>query len=395
MNFSRVTVIVLDGVGMGAAPDAEAYGDSGSHSFANTARVVGGLNCPNMAGMGLGCIDKIDGIACVVEGVGGYGKMTPRSSGKDTVTGHWELMGVQLETPFPTYPNGFPDLMISSFETAIGRKVIGNVASSGTAILDQLGEEHVRTGNPIVYTSADSVFQIAAHEDVVPVSELHEICERARAILVGEHGVGRVIARPFIGNGKGAFVRTSGRRDYPLPAPSSTLLDHMVSRGLDVLSVGKIDDIFGHRGITQSNHTPDNASSMDATLSFLDDSFQGLLFVNLIDCDMIYGHRNDPHGFAKSLESVDRWLPEVMNRMGDEDLLILSADHGVDPTTPGTDHSREFVPLLVWSPILKGLVNLGVRKTFADVARTVVENFGLDTDLPGESFLTALQSSFD
>jgi len=392
VKFSRVTVIVLDGVGIGEAPDSADYGDQGSHSLANTARAVGGLSCPHFASMGLGCIDPIEGVPCGGDVVGAYGKMTPASPGKDTVTGHWELMGVPLPAPFPTYPQGFPKEVIESFEKAIGRRSIGNKVSSGTVILEELGEEHIRTGFPIVYTSADSVFQIAANESVIPLEELHAICEKARALLVGEHGVGRVIARPFVGDRKGGFTRTSGRRDYPRNPPERTVMQALVEAGHSVCTVGKIDDIFAHQGITRSNHTPDNATSFEATLEFLKTHFSGLLFTNLIECDMIYGHRNDPKGYAGAIETIDKGLPRLMELMSEKDLLIFTADHGVDPTTPGTDHSREYVPLLAWTPGMKHGVDLGVRATLSDVAATLAENFGLEGRFHGTSFLSEVVS---
>jgi phosphopentomutase len=388
--IKRVTVIVLDGVGIGAAPDAAEYGDVGSHSLANTAAAVNGLEVPNMAALGLGCISDIGGVPCPDRPAGGYGKMQPLSKGKDTVTGHWEMMGIVLPTPFPVYPDGFPAEIIDAFRQKTGRNVLGNKSASGTDILRELGMEHLRTGDPIVYTSADSVFQIAAHEDVIPPKALYEMCEAARAILAGEHAVGRVIARPFVGDSPETFKRTERRHDYALLPETPTTLDTLTAAGKSVYSVGKIDDIFGNRGITKSNHTVDNDSSVSAILEFLDEDFEGLLFANLIEFDMIYGHRNDPAGYANALAAVDRRLPEIQARLGAGDLVVITADHGVDPTTPGSNHSREYVPLLVFGPALPGGVDLGTRQTLSDLGATIAEIFSLEPPLHGVSFLPEL-----
>ncbi|WP_110515269.1 phosphopentomutase [Herpetosiphon llansteffanensis] len=391
MDIKRVTVIVLDGVGIGEAPDAAEYGDVGSHSLANTAAAVNGLNVPTMASFGLGCVSEIKGVACPAEFQGSYGKMQPLSKGKDTVSGHWEMMGIVLATPFPVYPDGFPAEIIEPFKQQIGRDVLGNKSASGTEILEELGMEHIRTGAPIVYTSADSVFQIAAHEDVIPPSELYAMCEAARVLLVGEHAVGRVIARPFIGDSPATFKRTARRHDYALTPETPTILDKLVAAGKSVYSVGKIDDIFGNRGISVSNHTVDNAASLDAIIEFLDADFEGLLFANLIEFDMIYGHRNDPVGYANALHAVDQRLPEIQAKLKDGDLVVITADHGVDPTTPGSNHSREYVPLLVFGPALAKPANLGTRQTLSDLAATLAEIFGLEAPLHGTSFLAELQ----
>jgi phosphopentomutase len=315
--------------------------------------------------------------------------MQPYSAGKDTISGHWEMMGIYLPDPFPTYPNGFPQEIMEPFEREIGRGTLANRPASGTEIIKELGEGHVRTGKPIVYTSADSVFQIAAHEDVIPVPELYEICKVARKLLVGKHGAGRVIARPFVGTCAEDFKRTDNRRDFARTPETDTVLDKLYKAGLDVWSVGKIDDIFVHRGITRKNHTLGNAESIKTTLNLLDEPFHGLLFVNLIEFDMIYGHRNDPKGYYSALKGFDDAIPEFLKRMTDEDLVLVSADHGVDPTTKSTDHSREYVPLLAFGPAIKG-VNLGTRQTFGDLGATVAENFGVEPPLIGTSFLEDL-----
>lgn len=387
--FKRITVIVLDGVGIGAAPDAADYGDEGTNSIANVAKVLGGIDLPNMQKLGLGNITEIAGVPTTDQPEGGYGKMQPLSAGKDTISGHWEMMGIYLPEPSPTYPNGFPDELMREFEAKIGRGTLANRPSSGTEIIKELGEEHVRTGKPIVYTSADSVFQIAAHEEVIPVPELYEICKIARELLKGKHAVGRVIARPFIGTSADNFTRTDNRRDFSRTPDSDTVLDKLYAAGLDVWSVGKIDDIFVHRGINRKNHTLGNKESTEITIRLLEEDFTGLLFVNLIEFDMIFGHRNDPKGYYGALKAFDDAIPAIQQRLQEDDLVIVSADHGVDPTTKSTDHSREFVPLLVFGPRVKG-VNLGTRKSFADVGATITENFKLKSPEIGTSFLSEL-----
>lgn len=387
MDVKRIIVIVLDGVGAGEAPDAAMYGDVGSNSLANTARVVGGIHLPNLGRLGIGHITNILGVPPDPQPIGGYGKMTPMSAGKDTIAGHWEMMGIYLPQAFPTFPDGFPEPLLKKFKERTGLDVLGNKPASGTEIIKELGMEHLQTGKPIVYTSADSVFQIAANENIIPIEELYRLCEISREILVGEYNVGRVIARPFLGDHPDNFLRTQRRRDYPRLPEIPTILDRLVEAGKDVWSVGKIDDIFAHRGITRSNHTVSNQDGIAATIELLTETFEGLMFVNLIEYDMIYGHRNDAQGYAKALEKFDESLPEMMKRMADQDLLIISADHGVDPTTPGTDHSREFVPLLVYSPGSQKNVNLGVRKTLSDIGATIAEAFSLTPPVIGESFL--------
>ena len=385
----RVILIVLDSVGCGDAPDAAEYGDEGSNTLANTARAVGGLNLPHLGRLGLGHVTPIQGVPPAESPAGAYGRLTEVSAGKDTTTGHWELAGVVLSQPFPTYPNGFPAELIAEFERRIGRGTLGNYPASGTVIIQELGEEHMRTGKPIVYTSADSVFQVAAHEEVIPVEELYRICQIARELLVGEHGVGRVIARPFIGR-PGNFTRTERRRDFSLSPPRDTILDVLKAAGRQVMGVGKIEDIFAHRGLTQSNHTGNNMDGVDAILEFMAADGEGLIFANLVDFDMLYGHRNNPRGYADALEAFDARLPQIEAALSEEDVLMITADHGNDPTTPSTDHSRERVPILVTGPNLRRNVNLGTRDSFADVAATIADLLGVTWEGPGQSFASAL-----
>lgn len=367
----RAILIVLDSVGAGALPDAARYGDEGADTLGNLARWVGGLKLPNLARLGLGNIREISGVPAVAEPFGAYGRMAERSAGKDTTTGHWELAGVVLDQAFPVYPQGFPPEVIQAFEQATGRRVLGNKAASGTAIIAELGEEHVRTGRPIVYTSADSVFQVAAHEEVIPVEELYRMCEAARRILVGPHGVGRVIARPFVGE-PGRFERTERRRDFSLPPPEPTLLDRLTGAGIPVTGVGKIEDIFAGRGLTEAVHTRDNAEGLEITRRWLEKG-EGLIFTNLVDFDMVYGHRNDVQGYAEALSRFDAFLPRLLEELREGDLLVITGDHGCDPTTKGTDHTREYVPVLAVGPRVKGGVDLGIRSTFADAGATVAE----------------------
>jgi phosphopentomutase len=387
VQIKRVIVIVLDGVGAGEAHDTARYGDSGSNSLGNTARAVGGLKLPNLEVLGFGHITPMQGVPAVSQPGGAYGRMQPLSAGKDSVTGHWELMGVYLEKAFPTYPDGFPPDVLDEFKRRTGLDVLGNKASSGTEIIMELGEEHVRTGKPIVYTSADSVFQIAAHEDVIPIERLYEICEISRQMLTGEHAVGRVIARPFIGESAETFKRTPRRRDYPLAPISDTVMDKLLVKGKQVRATGKIDDLFGGRGLSHTNHTTNNEASTQAMFTFMEDDFEGLLFTNLIEFDMIYGHRNDPRGYADALEAFDAHIPGIQARLRPTDMVIVAADHGVDPTTKSTDHSRELSPLLVFGPAVKGGVDLGTRGSYSDVAATIAEVFGLEAPVVGKSFL--------
>lgn len=386
--MKRVFLIVLDSVGVGALPDAEKYGDQGTNTMASILRLAN-PHLPHMGGMGLGKIPLLD-YPLPQGAVGAYGRAAEVSPGKDTTTGHWELMGLRLTQPFPTYPQGFPHDVIDAFEKAIGRGSLANYPASGTEILDQLGEEHRRTGYPIVYTSADSVFQIACHEDVVPVQTLYDWCEIARGILQGEHAVGRVIARPFAGPGRGAFIRTPRRRDFSLPPIGETLLDAMQAQGLMTMGIGKIEDIFCMRGLVESNHAAGNAACLDALMGTLDRDFTGLVFVNLVDFDSVFGHRRDAQGYADALEAFDVRLGELMNRMAPQDLVLITADHGCDPAHSGTDHTREHVPLLAWHPGMKGLTDLGTRRSFADVAATIAQLFGLPQRFGAESFADQL-----
>lgn len=381
----RVMLIVLDGVGIGALPDAHLFGDEGSNTLGNVARQVG-LNLPHLQRLGLGNIAPLEGIDPVAAPLAAYGKMAERSPGKDTTTGHWEMAGIILTKPFPVYPNGFPPEIIAEFEKRIGRQVLGNKPASGTVIIEELGAEHLATGKPIVYTSADSVFQIAAHEEVIPLEELYWMCRVAREILQGEHAVGRVIARPFIGR-PGSFQRTANRHDFSLAPPSPTMLELVEAKGLEVVGVGKISDIYAGRGITRSLPTKSNMEGVDRTLKAWESLSAGLVFTNLVDYDMKFGHRNNAEGFAAALEEFDRRLPELMGVLEEDDLLIITADHGNDPTTPSTDHSREYVPLLIYGPQVKGGVYLGVRPTFADVGATVVDYLGAGGLPQGESLL--------
>ena len=382
--MKRVILTVLDGVGVGALPDAAQYGDVGSNTLAHVVAAAGPA-LPNMAQMGLGHIDSA-GYPAADNAKGAFGKAMERSPGKDTTTGHWEMAGLTLTQPFPTYPGGFPKEVMDAFEKAIGMKTLGNKPASGTEILAELGDSHLKTGYPIVYTSADSVFQIACHESVCPPEKLYEICKTARRILSGVHAVGRVIARPFAGE-PGSFVRTPRRRDFSLDPTGETLLDAVKAAGMQVLGVGKIEDIFNHRGLTKSNHAAGNPACIEAMLSYLREDFMGLLFANLGDTDMIYGHRNDPIGYAQALSYFDGKLPEIMSLMGPEDMLVITGDHGVDPTFPGTDHTREHVPILCWHKGMKKLVDLGVRDTYADIAATIAEYFNLPQRFSAKSFL--------
>lgn len=382
--MKRVVLLILDGVGAGELPDAKFYGDEGTNTLANTAAAVGGLDLPNLGSLGLGNIISIAGVPPAPSPRASFGRMAELSAGKDTTTGHWELAGLILEKPFPVYPDGFPPELIAALEKRTGRKVIGNVAASGTEIIEKLGEEHMRTGCPIVYTSADSVFQIAAHEEVIPVEELYEICRAARELLQGEHGVGRVIARPFEGK-PGSFKRTARRHDFSLKPVGRTVLDLLVENGHQVTAVGKVADIFAGVGITKAVAAAGNEECFNKTLELLSEGTKGLIFTNLVDFDTLYGHRNDVVGMAKALVDLDRRLPQLLDMIGEEEVLIITADHGCDPTTPGTDHTREYVPLLILGGRVKGGVDLGVRRTFADVAATIAEIFGYQFG-PGTSF---------
>ncbi len=387
-TLRRIVVLVFDSVGVGEMPDAADYGDVGSDTLGHIA-ASRPLRLPNLCSLGLANIRPFDGLEAAAQPLGCYGKCALASPGKDTTTGHWEMAGIHLEKPFPLYPHGFPPEVLGEFERRIGRRSLANCTASGTEIIARLGAEHMRTGSPIVYTSADSVFQIAAHEETIPLPELYRMCEIAREILTGPHEVGRVIARPFVG-APGAFVRDgAARHDYAVPPPSGMLLDRLAERGVPVWSVGKISEVFLGRGVAHSAKTRDNAEGMQRTLDALGELERGLIFANLVDFDMLYGHRNDVEGYAAALEAADAWLPTLLAALGDGDLLILTADHGNDPTTPSTDHSREYVPLLVYGPRAKRGVDLGTRATLSDIGETVADNF--ETHLEkGTSFLEAI-----
>lgn len=382
--FRRVIWIVLDSVGIGAMPDAADYGDQASDTLGNIARLRG-LKLPNLARLGLGNIKPLTGIPAAARPEGAFGRCTLASPGKDTTTGHWEMVGIHLTHPFPLYPHGFPAEILTEFERRIGRHSIGNKAASGTEIIEELGEEHIASGSPIVYTSADSVFQVAAHEQVIPLPELYRICQTAREILRGPHEVGRVIARPFVGT-PGNFTRTPNRHDYAVPPPVGMLLDQLENRNVTVHAIGKISDVFLGRGIRRSDHTKNNSDGMTKTLHALEETTEGLIFVNLVDFDQQYGHRNDVEGYGAALEQFDAWVPELGRLLGPEDLAIFTADHGCDPTTASTDHSREYVPLVVHGPKVRAGVNLGLRTTLSDIGQTVAANFGAHL-VKGVSFL--------
>jgi phosphopentomutase len=384
-KFNRIILIVLDGAGIGAMPDAADWGDAGSDTIGHILESRS-LQLPHLQRYGLGNIRSLAGLAPVSHPLGSYGRCALRSNGKDTTTGHWEMAGIILDQAFPTYPNGFPSSIIDRFvaETAVPG-VLGNVPASGTEIIKELGAEHVASGKPIVYTSADSVFQIAAHEEIIPLNRLYEICEIARRILDGEHKVGRVIARPFLGQ-PGSFYRTENRHDYAVPPPSENLLPALVTRGLEVVCIGKIASIFDSLGVTSDLTAKNNQQSVDQTIQALNQETRGLIFSNLVDFDMLYGHRRDTEGYARALEVFDKRLPEIEGAMRSDDLLIISADHGNDPTFAGTDHTREYVPLLVYGRTARPGVDLGKRESLADIGQTMAENFGF-TLKAGKSFL--------
>ncbi len=383
MRIKRVAFIIIDGLGIGGATDAAAYGDAGANTLKSVVE-KGKPDIPNLTDLGLLNAAGLPG--AIEDPLGCFGAMAEKAAGKDTTSGHWELSGLTLKTPFPTFPHGFPAELIEQFEHEIGMKVLGNKVASGTEIIEELGSEHLRTGNPIIYTSADSVFQIAAHEAIIPPTELWHICRIARKILTGPWAMGRVIARPFIGN-PGAFTRTGNRRDFSIDPLGKTMLDVIKDAGRDVIGIGKIEDIFNHRGLTYSNHTAGNPACIEAVIDTLKkDTWKGLMFVNLVDTDSMYGHRNDIPGFAWALEAFDQALPEIMRLMGEDTLLMISADHGVDPGYPGTDHTREHVPVLCWSLSALEGVNLGLRKSFADASATILDALGIKNPLDGVSF---------
>lgn len=389
-SFNRVHLVVLDSVGIGEAPDAKDYGDTGSDTLGHIAETVGGLNMPNMEKLGLANIVPVKGLASTEAPTAFYGKLQEASVGKDTMTGHWEIMGLNNDTPFKVYPDGFPEELIKQLEEKTGRKVLGNKPASGTEILEELGQQHMETGAIIVYTSADPVLQIAAHEEIVPLEELYRICEIARELtLEPEYLVGRVIARPFLGE-PGAFKRTSNRHDYALAPFGRTVMNELKDGGKEVIAIGKIDDIYNGEGVTKAIRTKDNMDGMDKLIKVIEGDFHGLSFLNLVDFDALYGHRRNPQGYGEALEAFDVRLLEVMEKMQQDDLLILTADHGNDPTFPGTDHTREYVPLLAYSPRFAKGGELETGTTFADIGATIAENFSVTMPKFGKSFLSRI-----
>lgn len=389
-TYKRIFLVVMDSVGIGEAPDAEKFGDKGSDTLSHIAEKMNGLKMPNMGKLGLSNIREIKGIEKTEKPLAYFTKMQEASNGKDTMTGHWEIMGLNIQTPFRVFPDGFPPELINELETRTGRKIIGNKPASGTEILDELGEEHMKTGSLIVYTSADSVLQIAAHEDIIPIEEQYKICKLARELTLDEkYMVGRVIARPFLGE-PGDFKRTSNRHDYALKPFDRTVMSELKDSGLDVIAIGKISDIFDGEGVTQSLRTVSNMDGMDKLVDSLNMEFTGLSFLNLVDFDALYGHRRDPIGYGKALEEYDERLPEVLEKMKEDDLLIITADHGNDPIHPGTDHTREYVPLLVYSKKMVEGKELPICETFADIGATVAENFQVKMPNYGKSFLSQL-----
>jgi phosphopentomutase len=389
MRKGRVVWIVLDGVGLEAAPDAQLYGDEGASTLPHVAVECNGLSLPNLGALGLGNLADIQGVPPLENPMGAYGRLAELSAGKDSIIGHWELAGVVLDKPFATYPHGFPKKLVAEFAKIAGCQPLGNVSASGIAILKEYGPEHLKTGRPILYTSVDSVFQIAAHEEVMPTDDLYKLCRSAR-ILANEYNIARVIARPFLGDEKNGFRRSSRRKDFSTPPPQPTLLESLTKHGYTVAAVGKIADLFDGRGISFSTTTVDNADGMNKILSGLAELDNGLLMANLIDFDMVYGHRNDAFGFGKALEAFDAWLPQLFAGLKWDDLLVISADHGCDPTTSGTDHSREYVPMLVWSKSMVRGADLGDRKSFADVGATLAAYFGIPELSAGESLFDLL-----
>lgn len=387
--MARVIWIVLDSVGVGEMPDAHLYGDVGANTIGNISKKLGGLKMPHMQSLGLGNIEGLKGIDPISSPKGSFARVAELSKGKDTTTGHWEMVGVHTKNGFPTYPQGFPEDVMKAFEAKIGRESLANYPSSGTEIIEKLGQEHMETGKPIVYTSADSVFQVAAHEEIIPIDELYDICLAAREILTGQHAVARVIARPFEGDA-GNFTRTSNRRDFASPPPHKTTLDYAKEAGLDVIGIGKIEDIFAGCGITKAIHTDGNMNGIDLTIDQIKQESTGIIFTNLIDFDMKWGHRNDYVNYGKALEEFDTRVPEILSSMKNDDILIITADHGCDPTFPGTDHTREYVPLIVYGNNIKENINMKTRSSFADMGQTVCEIFGLPKLPIGKSFLSLI-----
>ena len=386
--MKRAIIIVLDAVGIGELPDADKYGDKGSNTLMHVKEALPALNLKNMCNLGLGLIDGDNVYEKVNNPKGIYGKMAEHSAGKDTTTGHWEISGIWIDKPFPTYPKGFPKEIIEEFESKIGRKVLGNCVASGTVIIQELGDEHMKTGYPIVYTSADSVFQIACHEDIIPIEEQYRYCEIAREILQGDNGVGRVIARPFISS-NGHYTRTERRKDFSLPPIAPTLLDYVSDAGLTVSAVGKIEDIFCNRGITQSVHTHTNAEGIKQTIKYIENAPDGLIFTNLVEFDSKWGHRRNVEGYGQGLIDFDSRLPQIIDNLRNNDLLIINADHGCDPTFKGTDHTREYIPVIAYSKNCKNGVDLGILNSFSDIGATIAEIFGVKIS-NGESFLNKI-----
>lgn len=389
--IKRVILIVMDSVGIGELPDAGLYGDTGSNTLGNIAAGVKGFRLENLESLGLGNIDGSTGYRSLETPRGSYGKAGELSPGKDTTTGHWEIAGITLEQAFPTFPKGFPRELVEAFEQTAEVKTLGNEVASGTEIIARLGDKHVETGYPIIYTSADSVFQIAAHEEVIPLPRLYEMCEKARKLLTGKYTVGRVIARPFLGN-SGSYKRTPNRRDFSLKPVKKTMLDVLKESGRNVMAVGKIEDIFAGEGITEAVHTKNNMEGVDMTLEYMTSGKDGLIFSNLVDFDMLYGHRNDINGYAQALKEFDSRLPEIISAMKPEDVLVITADHGCDPTTESTDHSREYIPILVYGEKIKAGINLGTRNGFCDIGATILDFFGLPVTIEGKSFMKEIYS---
>ncbi|MGL5347426.1 MAG: phosphopentomutase [Peptostreptococcaceae bacterium] len=384
--MSRVVWMIIDSVGIGALPDSEKFGDTDVNTLGNIVKVHNDIKIPNMINLGMGNIDGVDFIDNIENPIGAYGKCAEVSQGKDTTTGHWEMTGVLVETPFKTFENGFPKEIIDEFEQKTGRKVVGNKPASGTAILDEYGEHQMKTGDVIVYTSADSVFQIAAHEEIIPLDELYKMCQIAREMMMGDNALARIIARPYIGKKAGEFIRTSNRRDYSLNPFEPTVLDTIKESGLDVIGVGKIEDIFNGQGITEAIHTKDNMDGVDETIKYINKENKGLIFTNLVDFDSKYGHRRDTEGYKKALEEFDERIPEIINALNDDDILIINSDHGNDPTYKGTDHTREYIPVLVYGKNIKQGVNLGIRNSFADIGATVADILNVNMPKNGQSF---------
>lgn len=383
--IDRVILIVLDSVGIGELPDAHLYGDVGSNTLGNISKKVENFKLENLEALGLGNIDSSIGLKSTELPKGSYGRAKEISPGKDTTTGHWEIAGITLEQPFPTFPKGFPRELLEAFEDVIGAKTLGNEVASGTEIIARLGDKHVETGYPIIYTSADSVFQIAAHEEVIPLAKLYEMCEQARVLLKDKYAVGRVIARPFLGS-SGSYKRTSNRRDFSLKPIEKTMLDVIAENNMNVMAVGKIEDIFAGVGITEAVHTKSNMEGVDKTLEYMAAEKKGLIFTNLVDFDMLYGHRNDVSGYAQALKDFDCRLPEVIAAMKDSDVLMITADHGCDPTTDSTDHSREHIPLLIYGKSIKHGINIGTRTGFSDIGATILDLLKLPIEIKGTSF---------